>query len=113
MNLDNETWVIREGDRIIHKKSDEGFEALSDLEKAIYFLWIVDYAIRNSGTLQPLRDLNINSISELMRFAKDNECNHLYYLTELAKDEKAFCKEYYKNFDAACEDLRYFEKNGN
>ena len=49
MELDNETWLIVEGDRIIEKKSKHGYESLTKLEKAIYCLWVVDYAVRTSA----------------------------------------------------------------
>ena len=111
MKTDNETWLINEGDRIIVKKSSEGFDFLSSLDKAIYHLWVIDYAVRNSGTLAPMRELNEDSISQLSSFAKNNGCDHIYAMMELAKDEKDFCNNYYRNFDNACKDLRYFDKN--
>ena len=111
MKKDNETWLIDEGNRIILKKSSAGFDSLSSLEKAIYHLWVVDYAVRNSGTLAPMLELNEDSISQLSSFAQNNSCRHLYMMMELAKDEKDFCNNYYRNFDDACEDLRHFDKN--
>ena len=112
MNIDNETWLIEEGKRIVEKKSHEGFESLSSLEKAIYDFWVIDYAVRNSGTLEPIRELSENSISRLKEFAENNSCNYLYSMLKLAKDEKTFCNTYYQNFNNACKDLRYFDKNG-
>lgn len=111
MKTDNETWLIDEGNRIILKKSSEGFDSLLSLEKAIYHLWVVDYAVRNSGTLAPILELNKDSVSQLSSFARNNGCRRLYTMMELAKDEKNFCNNYYRNFDDACADLRHFDKN--
>jgi hypothetical protein len=112
MDIDNETWLIEEGKRIIEKKSREDFDSLSSLEKAISDFWVIDYAGRNSGTLEPIRELSENSISKLKEFAKNNNCRHLYSMLKLAKDENTFCNTYYQNFTNACKDLRYFDKNG-
>ena len=113
MNIETETWLIEEGDRIIQKKSREGFDSLSSLEKAIYDFWVIDYAVRNSGTLQPIRELSEISISRLKEFAKNNNCHHIVSMLELTKDENVFCNTYYQNFDNTCQDIRYFDKNGN
>ncbi|HXQ36547.1 MAG TPA: hypothetical protein VN843_21220 [Anaerolineales bacterium] len=113
MNLDNETWLIEEGAKIIEKKSSEGFNSLSSLEKAVYDFWVIDYSVRNSGTLVPMRELSENSISRLKEFAEDNNFHYLYSILKLANDENTFCKTYYQSFDNACKELRYFDKNGN
>jgi hypothetical protein len=111
MNTDNETRLVEEGDRIIKKKSHGNFDSLSSLEIAIYDFWLIDYAVRNSGTLEAMRELNEISILRLKEFAKNNNCPHLYSTLELAKDETSFCATYYQNFENACNELRYFNKN--
>ena len=55
--MDNETWLIEIGDEIIEKKSNSNYEDLSELEKSVYCFWVIDYAVRNSGTLGPFADL--------------------------------------------------------
>lgn len=110
MDVDNETWLINESDRIINKKSSDGYKSLSDLEKAVYCFWVVDYSVRNSGTLQPMLDLNEHSISELIKFSEEYKCNNLHFMMELSNHETTFCENFYKHFDNACEDLRYFDK---
>ncbi|BCV33574.1 hypothetical protein TUM4442_31010 [Shewanella algae] len=57
LEMDNETWLIEFGDDIIDKKAERGIEALSNYEKAVYCLWVIDYSIRNSGTLDAVEDL--------------------------------------------------------
>ena len=56
LNLDNETWLIDYGDELIEKKSEQGFNGLSDLEKIVYCLWVID-SIRNSGTLDVVEEI--------------------------------------------------------
>ncbi len=106
MATDNETWLIDEAGKIVGKKSVEGYESLTSLEKAIYCLWVIDYAVRNSGTLEPMRELHKSSIAELTEFAKGNHCKSLYSMLEMTANEKIFCKNYSGKFDKACKDLR-------
>ena len=112
MTADNETWLIDEGDKIIGKKSRENYESLTSLEKAIYCFWVIDYAIRNSGTLEPMREIHKGSIVLLNEFAKSNNCNELCSMLAIADDEDAFCENYLERFDEACNDLRNLSMNG-
>ena len=105
MELDNESWLIEIGDEIIHKKSNSGYDALDEIEKAIYCFWVVDYAVRNSGTLDSVEDLNPNSIPELIKYANENQLENLSKLLSNKKEEQ-FCREYYGAFEKACSDLR-------
>ena len=111
MTTDNETWLIYEGDRIINKKSHKNHEALTDLEKAIYCFWVIDYAVRNSATLEPMREIHESSITELIEFASNNDCNNLYSMLTIS-DEKIFCNNYLENFDKVCKELRDLSMNG-
>ena len=106
MTTNNETWLIDEAGKIVGKKSIDGYESLTSLEKAIYCFWVIDYAVRNSGTLEPMRELHKSSIAELVEFSQNNNCKNLFSLLAVADDEKAFCKNYSKKFDKACQDLR-------
>ncbi len=105
MATDNETWLIDEAGKIVGKKSVEGYESLTSLEKAIYCLWVIDYVVRNSGTLEPLRELHKSAIAELTEFAKGNHCKNLYSMLEMTADEKVFCETYSERFEKACQDL--------
>src|SRR5947209_6160781 len=49
--MDNETWIIEEGDRIIQKKARFGFDHLTAWERLVYSLWAADYGMRNAGDL--------------------------------------------------------------
>jgi len=40
--MNNETWVIEVGDRLIHKKARLGFDSLTDWERLVYALWVAD-----------------------------------------------------------------------
>ncbi len=48
MAEDFETWIIETGDAIIQKQSEQGKAPLSPIEQAVYCLWVIDYAVRNS-----------------------------------------------------------------
>ncbi|OWK38427.1 hypothetical protein [Fimbriiglobus ruber] len=55
--MDNETWVIEEGDRVIQKKARHEFEHLATWERLVYSLWVADYGMRNAGNLGTARDV--------------------------------------------------------
>src|SRR5687768_3786818 len=99
METDNETWLVEEeGNRIIIKKSQSDYQLLTNLEKAIYCFWWIDYSVRNSGTLQEVRK---ELISELLVFAQSNNCINLYSMLRNAENEEVFCTDYIKKFDVA------------
>src|SRR5215213_8978179 len=70
--------------------------ALTDTEAAIYCLWVVDYSIRNSGTLGAMEDLYPDALVELHRFARERRCDRLSLISdpENADDKEAFCEDY-------------------
>ena len=43
--MDNETWVIEAGDRVIQKKARHGFDSLTIWERLVYSLWVADYGM--------------------------------------------------------------------
>jgi hypothetical protein len=104
MTIDNETWLLDEGSKIVGKKSVEGYESLTRLEKATYCFWVIDYAIRNSGTLEPMRELHKSALAELVEFSKNNNCKNLSSMLTI-DNEKVFCEEYLERFEKACQDL--------
>ncbi|KVQ26878.1 MULTISPECIES: hypothetical protein [Burkholderia] len=106
MKLDMETWLIDEGNRVIQKESLEGFNSLTLIERVVYSMWVVDYAVRNSGTLEPMRELYPEALHELGAFAVPNNAANLLALLHLSSKEERFCAEYYERFDRACGDIR-------
>ncbi|WP_262030900.1 hypothetical protein [Microvirga sp. Mcv34] len=55
---DHETWLLNTGDRVVAKKSAQGFSSLTPFERLVYCLWIMDYAMRNAGDLMTADDLH-------------------------------------------------------
>jgi len=106
MTNDMEAWLIDTGDEVIQKKSSMGMDALSHVERAIYCLWVVDYAVRNSGTLQPMVELYPKALVELQAFAASNGFSELGSLADGALEDAAFCANYYRHFEAASRDIR-------
>jgi hypothetical protein len=104
MTIDHETWLIDEGSKIVGKKSVKGYESLTSLEKAVYCFWAIDYAVRNSGTLEPMRELHKSARAELIEFSKNNNCKNLSSMLAV-EDEKVFCEAYLERFEKACQDL--------
>lgn len=106
MNFDFETWLLEVGDSVIRKRVELGHEGLSNSEKAIYCFWVIDYAVRNSGTLEPMREMHETAMAELVAFSRWKNLAELSTLLELAVDEVEFCEKYYGLFDAACMEIK-------
>ena len=108
MASDNESWLINIGAAIIDKMSAPNQPALTETEATIYCLWVVDYSIRNSGTLSAMEDLYPEALVELHRFARKRRCDRLSSIfdPEGADDEDAFCEDYRHLFEDVCAEIR-------
>ncbi|OOG40584.1 MULTISPECIES: hypothetical protein [unclassified Rhodanobacter] len=101
-----ESWLVEVGGDIIEKKSSQGVESLTPIQLAIYNLWLIDYAVRNSGSFGPLEDMESNAIAALHAFSSANNMPALSSWLSQANDEEAFCKSYYHHFPGACLELK-------
>jgi len=109
MNSDDlEDWLLDAGDQIIGKKSELGYDALSKAEQAIYCLWVIDYAVRNSGTLEPMRELYPSALTELDTFATESRSPILSSWLASATNEPNFCQNYAHEFGAVCAELHRY-----
>jgi hypothetical protein len=105
-DVDLESWLVNVGGDIIDIKSSQGLEALTPLQIAIYNLWLIDYAVRNSGSFGPLEDMESDAIEALLDYSSSNNMPALASWLAQAKDEEAFCKNYYHHFPDACLELK-------
>jgi hypothetical protein len=101
-----ETWLIHVGGGVIDKKSTQGGEALTSIETAIYDLWLIDYAVRNSGNFGPLEDMQSNAIDSLHAFSIANDLPTLASWLSQANNEAMFCETYHHHFAGACLELK-------
>lgn len=111
MDMDNETWLIEIGDEIIEKKASLGYESLNKLEQSIYCFWVIDYAVRNSGSLEPIDEIYPSAMDELKNNAHSNKWSHLLKLLATSLDQESFCNDYYELFESACSDVRSAYEN--
>ncbi|TVO58718.1 hypothetical protein [Denitromonas halophila] len=102
--IDYETWLLDTGDVVIQNKAAKGYDSLPSVEKAVYCLWVIDYAIRNSGTLEPVFELHPTSLQELSNFAASETFPALQLLLESLGSPEAE-EKYYSLFSAACSEL--------
>ena len=57
--MDNDEWILEAGEQVILA---EETRALSDLERFVYMLWVLDYAVRNAGsTAKTMRYANFRN----------------------------------------------------
>lgn len=112
MNLELETWLLDVGDLVIHKQAEGGSNALSGSEHAIYWMWQIDYAVRNSGSFGPLDDSHSTALADLATFARDSRLSGLASWLALSSDEDAFCATYYDRFEEGCAELKAFYEGG-
>ena len=104
---DMETWLLEAGDEVIEKRAVQGEASLSPPERAIYCMWVLDYAVRNAGSLDALEDVHETAIEDLAVFARAQKIAVLATLLDMAGgDEESFIDAYYEQFDAACTELR-------
>ena len=112
MNLELETWLLEVGDLVIHKQAHQGASALSEPERAVYWMWLIDYAVRNSGSFGPLEDRDSTALADLAKFAGDARLSSLASWLALSSDEAAFCATYLDRFDEGCAELKAFYERG-
>lgn len=105
---DSESWIVETGSRIIRKKADLGEGALSPHEKALYCLWVIDYSVRNSGTLAAVEDLHPSAVRDLRAFAMRHDLQNLNQWLAGASDEEEFCESYDQWFDSCSSQLRQY-----
>jgi hypothetical protein len=105
--MDNETWVVEEGDRVIRKEATGGFDSLTDWERLVYALWVADYGMRNAGDLDTATDVFADW--QAVAFGAAN-------LLALPATSGAFAlaphelqKRYFELFDAVCDEVRNAE----
>lgn len=111
MNLDNESWLIEISDEIIEKKATVGVGALSDIEHAIYCLWVIDYTVRNSGSLDLMNDLYPAAIQEISSLSKINSWQLNSRTATESENHIDFCSLYYDSFEIKCSELRTVYEN--
>jgi hypothetical protein len=105
-NFGLESWLVEVSGDIIEKKSSQGIDSLTPTELAIYNLWLIDYAVRNSGSFGPLEDMDSDAIAALRAFSSANNMPVLSSWLSQANDEQAFCESYYHHFPSACLELK-------
>lgn len=106
MTLDLETWLIDAGDVIVNKKTSQGADSLTEAERAVEWMWRIDYSVRNSGSFGPLEDMDSTSVSDLKSAANGAQLIKLAAWLDEATDEEAFCRNYQERFDEACMELK-------
>lgn len=106
MTIDLETWLIDTGDVVLHKLNNEGASALVPIDWGVYWMWWIDYAVRNSGSFGPLQDMDSTAINDLLAFSESTGLQKLTAWLNSAEDESTFCQSYLEHFDEACSELR-------
>ena len=105
---DLETWLLEAGDKIIEANTAPGSKTLSAKDNAIYCMWVLDYAVRNAGSLDPIEDLYPRTLHELTAFARTNRLPLMSQWLTTVLDEEKFCDDYLDHFDAVCGELKQF-----
>lgn len=103
-SIDSESWLIDTGDDIVRKIADADLKSLKRIEHAVYCFWVLDYAVRNSGTLFPIEDIHPEALSELRDAARASNWPLVLELTSM--DEPALVEEYYERFEATVSEVR-------
>ena len=105
--MDNETWVIEAGDRIIQEKARIGFDHLTEWERLVYSLWVADYGMRNAGDLDTARDVYADFQSVARHAAEVLSLPATRDTFALAHD--SLQERYFDLFEAVCDEVRSAE----
>src|SRR5215510_13750161 len=100
MASDNESWIVEEGGRVIHKRAEVGSDDLVPWESLVYALWWADYAMRNGESLAAA-NMSCDFHANGLRAAKQLSLPLARELFGL--DLHTFEKEYLDRFDAVCD----------
>jgi hypothetical protein len=109
MIMNNEDWIIEEGDEIIQKKAEHGKVSLSKWESLVYCLWVADYGMRNAGDLDTAQDVYADFKTEGAESARSLGLK----LTEgvFSLDKSNFEAQYFEVFDSICDEIRAAQNN--
>ena len=102
--MDNETWLIEDGDKIIKKKVRFGVDHFTDWEWLVYSLWVADYGMRNAGDLETARDLFADFQAVAIEAAKKMSLPVASSAFSLEPDELE--TQYFDLFEAVCTEIR-------
>jgi uncharacterized protein YegJ (DUF2314 family) len=107
--MDNETWVVEEGDRIMQKKARLGVDRLTDWERLVYSLWVADYGMRNAGDLGTARDVYAEfqsvALQSATKLSLPTTCSAFVLEQDTLKER------YFELFEAVCAEIRSAEPN--
>jgi hypothetical protein len=101
--IDYESWLIDEGDAVIHRKASVGLAQLSTWERAVYYLWVADYSVRNAGDLQAAHGLEAEFKSAGLQAARALRLPAMSAL--FSYDDGEFVRRYDETFDRVCAEL--------
>jgi hypothetical protein len=99
MVSDGEDWLLDAIDAVIKRRVSVGHDGLGDIEKAVYCLWVIDYAVRNSGAFGPVEELHPSAFDELRNLAAQRGYKSVLSVLINSTDEEAFCQRYYDTFE--------------
>ena len=109
--MDNETWVIEEGDRVIRKRAGLGVDRLMTWERLVFALWVADYGMRNAGDLDTARDVYPDFQSAALRAARTLSLPVTCDAFALAP--KVLKERCFDLFEKVCDEIRRAEPGTN
>lgn len=104
LDHDNETWLLDAADEIIRRQTEEVSVPLSDYERLIYSLWLIDYSIRNAGDLQAMGERTSRAVGSAAEVATRLGLRDVAAFFE--GGESTIIEEYIDRFDSLCESVR-------
>ena len=102
--MDNETWIIEEGDVVITKQKKVGESGLDELERLIYWFWWADYMIRGAGDFENAVALEKDFQEQICIEAQNLGFEYTLQTFRLCRQE--LIDQYYDRFDRVCNEIR-------
>ena len=100
----NEDWIVEVGGDIVETRAKVGADDLSSRETLIYWLWWVDYMMRNAGDFANAVDLEKDFQQEILLLAKELGLSYTVETFSLNRDELQ--SEYFDRFELVCDEIK-------
>lgn len=101
---ENESWLVEAGGDMVEKKAKVGVQGLSESERLLYCLWVIDYCMRNAGDLVQVDLLHKNCVGEAKQLSERLSLSAAANAFALSIPELE--AQYELRFEAVCNEVK-------
>jgi hypothetical protein len=108
---ENESWVVQRGHVVIKKMARTGKDSLNDWERLLYCFWTADYMMRNAGDFANATAMYRDFQTDAVQYAK--KLGLAKTLETFLLSQKNLEREYFKRFEAICNEIKSADPDNN